>query len=406
MQLIARDRYLEWLLSWKDKHVIKVVSCVRRCGKSKLFEIYRNHLMQHGVTADQIIAINFEELEYEDLTSYRELYDYVNARLAPGKTTYVFLDEIQHVDYYEKAVDGLFIKDDVDVYITGSNAYFMSGELATLLSGRYVELKMLPLSFAEFCSTLTETDFSLQQKFSRYLEYSSFPYVTRMGLELKDAKEYLMDIYHTVLLKDVVARLNISDITVLENVAKFLLHNVGNLASPTKIANTLKSQGTKVDQKTVDKYLRGLTDSLLLYEAGRYNIKGKQYLTQQCKYYAVDIGLRNVLVRGKDSDIGHILENIVYLELLRRGFQVRVGQMNDGEVDFVAMNSEETVYYQVAATTLEESTLERELAPLRKIQDNYPKYLLTLDELFGNADYEGIKKRNVLEWLLKENRSL
>lgn len=261
----------------------------------------------------------------------------------------------------------------------------------------------LPLSFSEFCGALTETGLSMQQKFARYLEFSSFPYVTRLGLEQRDAKEYLMDIYHTVLLKDVVARLNISDVTSLENVAKFMLHNIGNLVSPTKIANTLKSKGTKVDQKTVDKYLRGLTDSLLLYEAGRYNIKGKQYLTQQSKYYAVDIGLRNVLVRGKDSDVGHILENIVYLELLRRGYRVYVGQLSDGEVDFVAISPEETIYYQVAATTLEESTLERELAPLKKIQDNYPKYLLTLDELFNNVDYEGIKKRNVLEWLLKKS---
>ena len=406
MTKINREEYMDWLIRWKDRQIIKVVSGVRRCGKSTMFDMFREYLLTDGVSRSQIIMLNFEDIEYEELTDYQKLYYYIKERLLPDQMNYIFLDEIQHVADFEKAVDSLFIKENCDVYITGSNAYFMSGELATLLSGRYVELKMLPLSFAEFCSTLTETDFSLQQKFSRYLEYSSFPYVTRMGLELKDAKEYLMDIYHTVLLKDVVARLNISDITVLENVAKFLLHNDGNLASPTKIANTLKSQGTKVDQKTVDKYLRGLTDSLLLYEAGRYNIKGKQYLTQQCKYYAVDIGLRNVLVRGKDSDIGHILENIVYLELLRRGFQVRVGQMNDGEVDFVAMNSEETVYYQVAATTLEESTLERELAPLRKIQDNYPKYLLTLDELFGNADYEGIKKRNVLEWLLKENRSL
>lgn len=400
MTTIERSEYLNWLIRWRGRQIIKVVSGVRRCGKSTMFDIFREYLLADGVGRDQIIMLNFENIDYEDLTDYKKLYFYIKERLLPDRMNYIFLDEIQHVDGFEKAVDSLFIKENCDVYITGSNAYFMSGELATLLSGRYVELKMLPLSFAEFCSAWKGKEQSLQQKFSRYLEYSSFPYVARLGLDLRDAKEYLMDIYHTVLLKDVVARLNISDVTVLENVTKFLLHNVGNLVSPTRISNTLKSQGTKVDQKTVDKYLRGLTDSLLLYEAGRYNIKGKQYLTQQSKYYAVDIGLRNVLVRGKDSDIGHILENVVYLELLRRGYRVYVGQMNDGEVDFVAMNSEETVYYQVAATTLEEATLERELASLRKIQDNYPKYLLTLDELFGNADYDGIKKRNVLEWLL------
>lgn len=403
MVKINRSEYLDWLIRWRGRQIIKVVSGVRRCGKSTMYDIFRSYLLNDGVRQEQITMLNFENIDYEDLTDYKKLYHYMNERLLPDQMNYIFLDEIQHVANFEKAVDSLFIKENCDVYITGSNAYFMSGELATLLSGRYVELKMLPLSFSEFCGALTETGLSMQQKFARYLEFSSFPYVTRLGLEQRDAKEYLMDIYHTVLLKDVVARLNISDVTSLENVAKFMLHNIGNLVSPTKIANTLKSQGTKVDQKTVDKYLRGLTDSLLLYEAGRYNIKGKQYLTQQSKYYAVDIGLRNVLVRGKDSDVGHILENIVYLELLRRGYRVYVGQLNDGEVDFVAISPEETIYYQVAATTLEESTLERELAPLRKIQDNYPKYLLTLDELFNNVDYEGIKKRNVLEWLLKKS---
>ena len=403
MVKINRSEYLDWLIRWRGRQIIKVVSGVRRCGKSTMFDIFRSYLLNDGVRQEQITMLNFENIDYEDLTDYKKLYHYMNERLLPDQMNYIFLDEIQHVTNFEKAVDSLFIKENCDVYITGSNAYFMSGELATLLSGRYVELKMLPLSFSEFCGALTETDLSMQQKFARYLEFSSFPYVTRLGLEQRDAKEYLMDIYHTVLLKDVVARLNRSDVTSLENVAKIMLHNIGNLVSPTKIANTLKSQGTKVDQKTVDKYLRGLTDSLLLYEAGRYNIKGKQYLTQQSKYYAVDIGLRNVLVRGKDSDVGHILENIVYLELLRRGYRVYVGQMSDGEVDFVAISSEETIYYQVAATTLEESTLERELTPLKKIQDNYPKYLLTLDELFNNVDYEGIKKRNVLEWLLKKS---
>lgn len=403
MVKINRSEYLDWLIRWRGRQIIKVVSGVRRCGKSTMFDIFRSYLLNDGVRQEQITMLNFENIDYEDLTDYKKLYHYMNERLLPDQMNYIFLDEIQHVANFEKAVDSLFIKENCDVYITGSNAYFMSGELATLLSGRYVELKMLPLSFSEFCGALTETGLSMQQKFARYLEFSSFPYVTRLGLEQRDAKEYLKDIYHTVLLKDVVARLNISDVTSLENVAKFMLHNIGNLVSPTKIANTLKSQGTKVDQKTVDKYLRGLTDSLLLYEAGRYNIKGKQYLTQQSKYYAVDIGLRNVLVRGKDSDVGHILENIVYLELLRRGYRVYVGQLSDGKVDFVAISPEETIYYQVVATTLEESTLERELAPLRKIQDNYPKYLLTLDELFNNVDYEGIKKRNVLEWLLKKS---
>ena len=401
MQLIARDRYLEWLLSWKDKHVIKVVSGVRRCGKSKLFEIYRNQLMQHGVTADQIIAINFEELEYEDLTSYRELYDYVNARLAPGKTTYVFLDEIQHVDHYEKAVDGLFIKNNVDVYITGSNAYFMSGELATLLSGRYIELKMLPLSFKEFCSAEGNAEKSRDMLFNEYITSGSFPFIAETQIDEQKAKEYVRSLYDTIIVRDVVDRLHVSDVSTLLNITKFLLHNIGSKVSHKKIADTLTSSGNKVDQKTVSKYIKGLTDSLTLYAAPRYNVKGRQLLSTNCKYYAVDLGLRNALVKTSDSDIGHILENVVYLELLRRGYDVYVGDIENGEIDFVAIKPDDTQYFQVSATTLEESTLKRELAPFAAVRDNYPKILLTLDTIFGTADYDGVKKRNVIDWLLE-----
>lgn len=401
MQLIARDRYLEWLLSWKDKHVIKVVSGVRRCGKSKLFEIYRNHLMQHGVAADQIIAINFEELEYEDLTSYRELYDYVNARLAPGKTTYVFLDEIQHVDHYEKAVDGLFIKDNVDVYITGSNAYFMSGELATLLFGRYIELKMLPLSFKEFCSAEGNAEKSRDMLFNEYITSGSFPFIAETQIDEQKAKEYVRSLYDTIIVRDVVDRLRVSDVSTLLNITKFLLHNIGSKVSHKKIADTLTSSGNKVDQKTVSKYIKGLTDSLTLYAAPRYNVKGRQLLSTNCKYYAVDLGLRNALVKTSDSDIGHILENVVYLELLRRGYDVYVGDIENGEIDFVAIKPDDTQYFQVSATTLEESTLKRELAPFAAVRDNYPKILLTLDTIFGTADYDGVKKRNVIDWLLE-----
>lgn len=401
MQLIARDRYLEWLLSWKDKHVIKVVSGVRRCGKSKLFEIYRNHLMQHGVAADQIIAINFEELEYEDLTSYRELYDYVSARLAPGKTTYVFLDEIQHVDHYEKAVDGLFIKDNVDVYITGSNAYFMSGELATLLSGRYIELKMLPLSFKEFCSAEGNAEKSRDMLFNEYITSGSFPFIAETQIDEQKAKEYVRSLYDTIIVRDVVDRLRVSDVSTLLNITKFLLHNIGSKVSHKKIADTLTSSGNKVDQKTVSKYIKGLTDSLTLYAAPRYNVKGRQLLSTNCKYYAVDLGLRNALVKTSDSDIGHILENVVYLELLRRGYDVYVGDIENGEIDFVAIKPDDTQYFQVSATTLEESTLKRELAPFAAVRDNYPKILLTLDTIFGTADYDGVKKRNVIDWLLE-----
>lgn len=399
---INREMYLNWLLKWRGQQIIKVISGVRRCGKSTLFAIYRDYLQKEGIGAEQIISLNFEDIEYEELCDYRKLYSYISQRLLPEKMNYIFLDEVQHVECFEKAVDSLFLKDNCDVYITGSNAYFLSGELATQLSGRYVELKMLPLSFKEFAEGLSEKGLSDTAKFERYLRCGSFPYVLRFDLAEQEAREYMRDIYSTVLLKDIVSRLKVSDVNVLENVTKFMFHNIGNLTSPGKIANTLKSAGTKVDQRTVDKYLRGLTDSLLLYPVSRYNVKGRQLLATQGKFYAVDTALKNILVRGKESDIGHILENIVFLELYRRGFSVFVGQMEHGEIDFVAVKDGETAYYQVSASVLDPSTLKRELAPLQALKDNYPKYLLTLDEVFRDADYEGIRKVNLLDWLLEK----
>lgn len=398
---IERTVYLEWLKNWKEKQIVKVVSGVRRCGKSTLFDIYKDWLVESGTEKNQIIHINFEDIEFEHLFDYHELYSYIKERLIADKMNYIFLDEIQHVNQFEKVVDSLFLKTNCDVYITGSNAYFMSGELATVLTGRYVELKMLPLSFKEFCSGLENPEnMSNAQKFNLYIEQGSFPYLLKYKRSKNDARDYLRDIYNSVLLKDIVARLKISDVTTLENVTKFLLHNIGSIVSTTKIANTLKSQGRGADQKTIDKYLRGLTDSLMLYEAQRYNLKGKIFLKTNNKYYVVDIGLRNMLVKSSASDIGHILENIVFLELKRRSYDVYVGQLDAGEIDFIAVNGDDISYYQVAATTLDENVLNRELAPFKKVGDNYPKYLLTLDEIFGTADYNGIKKLNVLEWLL------
>jgi predicted AAA+ superfamily ATPase len=402
---IPRKSYMDWLLRWKDRQLIKVVSGVRRSGKSTLFEQYRSHLLELGVRQEQIIALNFEDVTYDELLNYRKLYDYISERLLPGQMNYIFLDEIQHVESFEKAVDSLFIKKNCDVYITGSNAYFMSGELATLLSGRYVELKILPLSFAEFCIGLEMRGETLRkdEAFQAYLSQSSFPYLSRIPTSTGETADYLRGIYNTVLLKDVVARLRIPDVNALENVTKFLLHNIGSRVSPTKIANTLKSEGKGVDPKTVDRYLRGLTDSLILYEAQRFNIKGRQYLSTQSKYYCVDTALRNILVRGRESDAGHLLENIVYLELLRRFDRVFVGETTGGgEVDFVVEIGDGLEYYQVAWTTLDESILRRELAPLNKIRDNYPKNLLTMDTVLSEANYDGIRKHSVLDWLLEK----
>lgn len=401
MDLIDRKQYLDWLISWKDSHVIKVVSGVRRSGKSKLFEIYRGHLRDHGTTDAQVISLNFEDLEFESLTSYRALYDYVSARLVPDKMNYVFLDEIQHVEHFEKAVDSLFIRDNVDLYITGSNAYLLSSELATLLSGRYVELKMLPLSFKEFCSAKTNGGKAPTQLFDEYITRGSFPFIAETGIQGPQARDYLMSLYDTIVIRDVIERLKVSDVSTLRDITKFLLHNIGSRTSVKKISDTLSSNGNKTDQKTAAKYLKGLTDSLVLYSAPRYNVRGRQLLTTNGKYYAVDLGLRGALVKTQSSDIGHILENVVYLELLRRGYDVYVGDIDDGEIDFVALDSDETAYFQVSATTLDETTLNRELAPFKKVRDNYPKTLLTLDTLFADANYEGVRKRNVIDWLLE-----
>lgn len=401
MKRIRRKDYLDWLIKWKEHQIIKVVTGVRRCGKSTLFDIYQEYLLEHEVLNEQIIAINFENLDFEDLCDYKSLYKYIKSHLLPDKMNYIFLDEIQHVEDYQKVVDSLFLRENCDVYITGSNAYFMSGELATLLTGRYVELSMMPLSFKEFCEGLNNSNLSLIDKFNHYLAIGSFPYVLKYGYQESEAKEYINGIYNTILLNDIVKRLNIADVNMLESITKFMMHNIGNRTSPNKISNTMTSNHKKINPRTVNRYIRGLTDSLLFYEARRYNIKGKQFLTTMNKYYVCDIAMRNMLVRSQDSDIGHILENIVFLELKRRYKEVYVGQIGqNGEVDFVAIENGNPIYFQVSQTTLDEDVLKRELAPLKQIHDNYPKYLLTLDEVFDDMNYDGIKKKNVLKWLI------
>ncbi len=402
--MINRDNYLDWLKSWKDKQIIKVISGVRRSGKSTLFEIYQNYLLQSGISHKQIISINFEDIDFEELTDYKKLHSFIKSKLNKNKMNYIFLDEIQNVMHYEKTVDSLFLNKNCDIYITGSNAYFMSGELATLLSGRYIELKILPLSFKEFYSALpknhkNKTDI---EKFNLYLQSSSFPFAMNLIDKKREISEYLRDIYNTIILKDVVNRLKISDITTLENITKFLLSNIGSRVSTKKVSDTLISQNKPSNQKTIDKYVKGLVDSLLFYEVSRFNIKGRQFLTTQNKYYAVDTSLRNLFVKTYSTDTGHILENIVYLELIRRGYQVYIGQFNEMEIDFVAIDSQQQIsYYQVSASTLDENTLQRELLPFKQIKDNYPKYLLTLDEIFGTANYNGILKKNIINWLLE-----
>ena len=398
--MIPRNDYINFLINSKDKQIIKVISGIRRCGKSTLFELYKEYLLKNDVDNSQIISINFEDIDYEDLQDYKILYKYIKDKLLDNKMNYIFLDEIQHVDSFEKAVDRLFIKKNVDLYITGSNAYFMSGELATLLSGRYIELKMLPLSFSEYCIGNTE-NISVSEKYRKYIENSSFPYILNYDNNNKEIRDYLNSLYSTVLLKDIVARYRISDVMMLESVIKFVFDNIGNQLSLSKIANTMTSDGRKIDVKTVEKYMKALMDSLMVYQAKRYNIKGKQYLKTLEKYYVVDIGLRYMLLGKRNTDVGHILENVVYLELIRRGYDVYVGQIGDLEVDFVAMNEDGITYFQVSASVRDENTLARELGSLLKINDHYPKYILTLDD-DPVADYDGIKRINALDWLLKK----
>lgn len=397
-KLIERKEYIDFLIRHRDRDVIKVVSGVRRAGKSTLFELYKRYLLANGVTAEQIISINFEDLQYEDLQDYRALHKYVSGKLLLDRMNYIFLDEIQHVEKFEKAVDSLFIKENTDIYLTGSNAYFMSGELATFLSGRYVELRMLPLSFSEYATALPD-NMSLQAKYNSYVTDGSFPYIIRLDGRKEDIREYLSGIYNTIIVKDILTRLQVRDIKMLSSIVKYVFANVGSLLSPGKIANAMTSAGRKIDPKTVERYLQGLQDSLIIYQANRYDVRGKELLKVHAKYYVVDMALRSSITGNLGRDMGHILENIVYLELVRRGYKVYVGDIPGGEIDFVAEKNGSLAYFQVALSTLSEDVLERELKPLQMLNDNYPKYLLTMDEYDMEADFAGIRKLNVLQWL-------
>ena len=400
MPLIQREQYLAFLRRHKDQDVIKVVSGVRRCGKSTLFELFKQELLASGVKANQIISINFEELEYEPLQEYHALHEYIVERLIPETPMYVFLDEVQHVPQFEKVVGSLFIKPNVDIYITGSNAYFMSSDIATLLTGRYVQVEMLPLSFKEFHSAYSQQNLSDMEIYNLYIEHSSFPRLVHVEDD-ESIDEYLESILNTVVLKDIVTRLKITDVPLLLDIIRYLLANIGSLINPTKIANTLTSYGRKTDNKTVEKYLQGLKDGLLIYEVDRFDVKGKALLQRNAKYYVVDSAFRKFLLSRTDSDRGHILENIVYLELIRRGYRVYVGHLQNGEIDFVAKMPHRLEYYQVSYSVMDDTTLRRELSPLEKLDDNYPKYLLTMDVLHKTDNHNGIEQKNVLDWLLE-----
>lgn len=398
MKIHNRPTYLSKLEKWRDHDVIKVVSGVRRAGKSTLLQIFRERLLLSGIEKKRIVSINFEDPEVPEFSDWREAYSYLRPMLPKDGKTYIFLDEIQRVPDFEKLVDGLHSRKTIDIYITGSNAYLLSGELATYLSGRYIEIKIYPFSFAEYCEALNiKSDYA--RNYVAYVKNSSFPYALTLNGDSELVADYLDGIYNTVLVKDVLSRKRLSDSGLVNRVARFLFDNIGNLASMRSIAGSLNQLGAKTNANTVDGYVEALCDAFLFYKAERYDIRGKAILTSGCKYYAADLGLRTRLKGNKVGDTGRILENIVYLELLRRYSSVMVGQHDGKEVDFVVRDGDEIRYFQVSESVRSEETRNREFSPLLAIGDNYPKILITLDE-DPSCDIEGVRQVNAYDWLL------
>ena len=407
--MVERKKYIEKIKKWREKDVIKVVTGIRRCGKSTLLEQYRDYLIGTGVSSEQIIFINFEDLEFEELLDYHKLYSYIKERLIPDRYTYIFLDEIQKVESFEKAVDSLYIKEKTDIYITGSNAYMLSGELATLLSGRYIEISMLPLSFSEYCQLKEKNNYD--ELFAEYMQNGGFPYIAQIDDSKEKADMYLEGIYNTIIIKDIEERQKrrendpnkrrITDLSLLRNIAKFLACSVGNPVSIKSISDYITSSGRKVSANTVNDYLDALVEAFIFYPVERYDIVGKQTLKMNQKLYIVDTGIRRYLLPRRNYDLGFSLENIVFLELLRRGFKVNIGKVGLTEVDFIAEKNNRLHYYQVTSSLIDENTFKREITPLQNISDNYPKTILTLDR-FTLGDYEGIEVVNAIDWLLNK----
>jgi hypothetical protein len=397
-----RDLYLNQLIKFKDKKLIKVITGLRRSGKSTLLSLFENHLITSGVDRNHIIRMNFESFEFDEITNYKELHAYINKRiLDPDKRHYILLDEVQQVSSWERVINSFLVDANVDIFITGSNAYLLSSELSTLLSGRYVEIKMQPLSFKEYIEFLdSDKEMNLPEKFNQYLEYGGLPTIVELLDNPDTIGPFLEGIYNTVLMKDVIERNGVRDAALLESILKFIAANIGSIVSTKKISDYLTSSGRKTTSDTIDNYLKMLENAFIIYKANRYDLKGKMFLKTLEKYYIVDIGIRNRLIGLRNTDYGHVLENIVYLELLRRGYEVTIGKIGSLEVDFVASKPNEKIYYQVSATIMDEKTRVRELRPLESISDNYPKYILTMDQTVFN-DYSGIRVKNIIDFLLE-----
>ena len=406
-ELINRPAYLNQLIQNKDVDLVKIVTGIRRCGKSALLDLFHQYLVESGITESNIIHMNLESLRYRSITDYLTFYDYVSERIAKEGKTYLIFDEPQAVEHWEKAIESFRLDFDVDIYITGSNAYMLSSEFSTLLSGRYIEIRLLPLSFKEF---LTFYEFSesitMEEKFQRYLQFGGMPILREYHFNEARSNQALEGIYSTVVLRDVLQRNPQADQETMQKIMLFLCSNIGSITSPNRIGNVLSNEGDiktgkvkNIAGKTVEKYIAMLRSAFIVSSVGRYDVKGKQLLKTLGKNYIVDIGFRNMLLGYRDVDRGHILENIVYLELIRRDYNVYIGKVGETEIDFVAEKPNEKLYIQVTESMQSTETRERELRPLRMISDNYEKIVLSMDHSYINS-YDGIKSINLIDWLL------
>lgn len=406
-ELINRPQYLQQLIQNKDVDLVKIITGIRRCGKSSLMDLFHQYLIETDVPETHIIHMNLESLRYRDLTDYLTFYDYISERIPSEGRTYLLFDELQAVEHWEKAIESFRLDYDVDIYITGSNAYLLSTEFSTLLSGRYVEIRMLPLSFKEFLDFYEfHTDMTIEEKFQKYLQFGGMPILREYHFNEARSNQALEGIYSTVILRDILQRSNMTDQNLLQKIVRFLCSNIGSITSPNNIGNVLSSEGglekgreKRIAGKTVSKYISLLENAYIFYSVERYDIKGKQLLKTLGKHYIIDLGFRNLLLGYRDADRGHILENIVFLELLRRDYRVYIGKISETEVDFIAERPDDKLYIQVTESMSSAQTRERELRPLQMIPDNYEKIILSMDRSYIQS-YEGIKALNLIDWLL------
>lgn len=397
-----RDLYLNELLKFKNKNIIKVITGIRRCGKSSLLKLFSNHLVESGVDEKNIIFMNFESMDFDFIDDYKKLNSYIKEKIESSNKIYILLDEVQQVDKWEKTVNSLLVDYNVDIYVTGSNAYLLSSELSTLLSGRYIEIKMSTLSFKEFIEFHELTDIENKKEiFDLYLKYGGFPSIAELGMKQDIVNYFLEGVYNTVILKDVIQRNSVKDVSLLENIFKFIAQNIGSIVSPRSISNTINSEGRKTTSETIDNYLTMLQNAFIIHQIKRYDIKGKQILKTLGKYYISDIGIRNSILGYRDIDFGHILENIVYLELIRRKYNVYIGKVGEYEIDFIAEKQDEKKYYQVTLSLNSTDVVEREIRPLLLIDDNYEKIIISSDKTFVKEN-NGIKYINIIDFLLEE----